>query len=70
MDILTEANQHIPSWLESIVRESNYGRGRGRGKGVSQTRDYRRLNDSFSGGSSGGSGNYSRDGGYQSGYQR
>ncbi|CAO3609950.1 unnamed protein product [Cunninghamella echinulata] len=69
LDILTEANQHVPSWLESIVRESSYGRGRGRGKSVSQTRDYRRVNDSFSGSASGGNGNYSRDGGYQSGYQ-
>ncbi|CAO3623485.1 unnamed protein product [Cunninghamella blakesleeana] len=60
LDILTEANQQVPEWLESIVRETNQGRGRGRGP--SQTRDYRRPNDSFGGG------NYSRGGGYQDNY--
>ncbi|KAG0262018.1 ATP-dependent RNA helicase ddx3x, partial [Mortierella polycephala] len=67
LDLLKEANQEIPGWLETLAKESSYGsgsgRGRGRGRGGNQSagRDYRKFggggssNDSW-GGSSGGGG--------------
>ncbi|CAO3593230.1 unnamed protein product [Absidia cylindrospora] len=76
LDILKEAKQPVPPWLESIVREAGYGgRGRGRGRGSGQTRDYRRNNDYGGGGGGdygrsrggygggGGGGGYGQDGG-------
>ncbi|KAG0174411.1 ATP-dependent RNA helicase ddx3x [Apophysomyces sp. BC1034] len=48
VDILKEANQEIPSFLESVSRENRSfgGRGRGRGRGGSfGGRDYRKYND-------------------------
>ncbi|KAF9408195.1 DEAD-box ATP-dependent RNA helicase, partial [Entomortierella beljakovae] len=57
LDLLKEANQEIPGWLETLARESSYGgggsgRGRGRGRGGNQSgsRDYRKY-----GGGGGGS---------------
>lgn len=46
IDILREANQEIPSFLESIARESNYGKRGGRGSGTrtTSTRDFRKFN--------------------------
>ncbi|KAF9282962.1 DEAD-box ATP-dependent RNA helicase [Mortierella alpina] len=71
LDLLKEANQDVPGWLETLARESSYGgggsggRGRGRGRGGNQSagRDYRK----FGGGSSsdnwgsGGGGGYSNN---------
>ncbi|KAF9586038.1 DEAD-box ATP-dependent RNA helicase [Lunasporangiospora selenospora] len=68
IDLLKEANQEIPEWLDSMARESSYGsggggrgRGRGRGRGAqSSGRDYRKYGgghgDSWGGGYSGGGG--------------
>lgn len=65
VDILKEAKQPVPSWLESVVRESGYsGRGRGRGRGSSQSRDFRKYNDFGGGGDFG----RPRGGGYGGGY--
>ncbi|KAH8549613.1 P-loop containing nucleoside triphosphate hydrolase protein [Umbelopsis sp. PMI_123] len=55
IDILKEANQEVPSWLESIVRENRMfsggrgGRGRGRG-GNFGSRDFRKYPQQQSGG--------------------
>jgi len=58
IDLLKEANQEIPSWLESVARESTFGggsgrggRGRGRGRGGSSFGGGR---DARSGGGGGG----------------
>lgn len=81
IDILKEANQEVPSFLESIQREASFGRGGGRGgmRGGGRStanRDFRKTgggghySDSRSGGySSGGyqSGGYSNNGGYGGG---
>jgi len=76
IDLLKEANQEVPPWLETLARESSYGggsssrgRGRGRGRGgQSGGRDYRKHgggssshNDSWGSGGGGG-------GGYGSGH--
>ncbi|KAI0299157.1 ATP-dependent RNA helicase ded-1 [Russula brevipes] len=69
IDLLREANQEIPPWLESVALESGFGgggyRGRG-GRGGSRrggaTRDYRQ-----SGGGYGGSGSGGRSTGYGGG---
>ncbi|OJD35011.1 atp-dependent rna helicase ded1 [Diplodia corticola] len=55
IELLKEANQEVPSFLESIAREgSSFGGGRGgrggRGRGATATRDVRR----FGGGNAGG----------------
>ncbi|ODM24179.1 ATP-dependent RNA helicase ded1 [Aspergillus cristatus] len=68
IDLLKEANQEIPSFLESIAREgSGYG-GRGgrggRGRGANATRDMRRT---VGGGGFGAAPSYSSGGGYGSG---
>jgi ATP-dependent RNA helicase DDX3X len=69
IDILKEANQEVPGFLESIAREarsfSGRGRGgRGRGGGGFGGRDYRKFNN--------GGGDYYRGGGndgfYSGGY--
>ncbi|KAF9329092.1 DEAD-box ATP-dependent RNA helicase [Podila minutissima] len=56
LELLKEANQEIPGWLETLARESSYGgggggsgRGRGRGRGGSSQhggRDYRKYGGS------------------------
>ncbi|KAG0253689.1 DEAD-box ATP-dependent RNA helicase [Mortierella polycephala] len=78
LDLLKEANQETPDWLETLSRESSYnsgggrGRGRGRGRGGSQSggRDYRKYgggggssNDHYGGGGNGGGGGYGGGGG-------
>lgn len=82
IDILKEANQEVPSWLESIVRENRMysggsgrgGRGRGRG-GSFGSRDFRKYpQQQQSGGDNwyrgnGGSG-YDMYNGYGGGYGR
>ncbi|KAI8144641.1 P-loop containing nucleoside triphosphate hydrolase protein [Fennellomyces sp. T-0311] len=76
MDILKEANQEVPSFLESISRETRSfggGRGRGRGRGGSfGGRDFRKYpsNDGgfHRGGGGGGYGNDSYGGGGGGGY--
>ncbi|KAF9431497.1 DEAD-box ATP-dependent RNA helicase, partial [Entomortierella beljakovae] len=78
IDLLKEANQEVPGFLENLARESTYnsggggrgrGRGRGRGGGQPNSRDYRKYGGG--GGSSsndhwGGGGGYS-GGGYSGG---
>ncbi|ESK89798.1 atp-dependent rna helicase ded1 [Moniliophthora roreri MCA 2997] len=68
VELLREANQEIPSWLEQSAHEANFGssfrgRGRGGGRGGARSggRDYRQ-----SGGGGGGGGGYS-GGGYGGG---
>ncbi|CAG8660702.1 10115_t:CDS:2, partial [Acaulospora colombiana] len=48
IDLLKEANQEIPVWLENIAREnSGFGpRSGGRGRGRGQNRDYRKFGSS------------------------
>ncbi|KAI9930927.1 DEAD-box ATP-dependent RNA helicase [Aspergillus wentii] len=64
IDLLKEAHQEVPSFLESIAREgSGYGgrggRGGGRGRGAAATRDVRRMGGGMgSGPGFGGSGSY------------
>ncbi|KAF9364369.1 DEAD-box ATP-dependent RNA helicase [Mortierella sp. NVP85] len=79
LELLKEANQEIPNWLETLAKESSYGsgggggRGRGRGRGGNHgSRDYRKYggggghsNDHWGGGGGGGSGGYG--GGYSGG---
>ena len=66
LELLKEANQEVPSFLESIAREgSGFGGGRGgrqggRGRGSAATRDVRR----HAGGGGGGGGPPSYGGGY------
>ncbi|KAL7321029.1 ATP-dependent RNA helicase ded1 [Mucor circinelloides] len=79
VELLKEAKQEIPSWLESIVRESYGGRGGGRGGRGGRgggSRDYRSRNDyggpsrggyqqgGYGGGYGGGRSNYGGGGGY------
>lgn len=65
IDLLKEAHQEVPSFLENIAREgSGYGRGRGgggggRGRGANATRDMRRY-----GGMGGGPPSYSSAGAF------
>lgn len=61
IELLKEANQEVPSFLESIAREgSGYGGGRGgrggggRGRGTGATRDVRRYGGNGGGGGGGG----------------
>ncbi|KAF9913824.1 DEAD-box ATP-dependent RNA helicase [Lobosporangium transversale] len=71
IDLLKEANQDVPGWLETLNRESSYnsggrGRGRGRGRGgQAGNRDYRK----YGGGGGGGNGHdyYGGGGGYGGG---
>ena len=69
MELLREANQEIPPWLESVVHETTFGgsfrgsRGRGGARGGrGGNRDYRQAS-----GSHGASGGYGGRGGYGSG---
>ncbi|KAG2186043.1 hypothetical protein INT43_002481 [Umbelopsis isabellina] len=70
IDILKEANQEVPSWLESIVRENRMysgGKGgRGRGRGGFGSRDFRKYPQQGGGGGSGGDNWYrgNNSGGY------
>ncbi|KAG0181423.1 DEAD-box ATP-dependent RNA helicase [Apophysomyces sp. BC1021] len=48
VSLLKEAKQEIPGWLDTVVHESTYDRGRGRGRGRGISRDYRRSNDTGS----------------------
>lgn len=65
VELLREANQEIPSWLESVARESSFGGGssrgrgggRGRGRG-SANRDFRATSGGF-GSANGAAGGYS-----------
>ena len=76
IELLKEANQEVPSFLEAIARESSFGgggRGRsgGRGRGGAATRDVRRGfggggQGGFNGGGFGGGGGYG-GGGYSGG---
>ncbi|KAF8982439.1 DEAD-box ATP-dependent RNA helicase [Entomortierella lignicola] len=84
LDLLKEANQEIPGWLETLARESSYnsgggggGRGRGRGRGgrggQSGSRDYRKYGGGGGGPSSndhwgGNGGGGYGGGGYGGGY--
>lgn len=69
LELLREAKQEIPDWLEAVGRESNFGsggRGRGggaRGRGRSGNQDFRR------GGSSYANNPYNNGGGYSQGGQ-
>ncbi|KAF9143345.1 DEAD-box ATP-dependent RNA helicase [Mortierella sp. GBA39] len=73
LELLKEANQDVPGWLETLAREGSYGgggstRGRGRGRGGSQSggRDIRKSSNNNWGGSNsygGGQGGYG-GGGY------
>lgn len=58
IELLKEANQEVPTFLESIAREGSYGGGRGgrgggRGRGSAATRDVRRYGGGGGGGNSG-----------------
>lgn len=76
LELLKEANQEVPSFLENIARESSgfggsgrggRGGGGGRGRGSGNNRDMRRMGPSLGGAPSyGGSGGFS--GGYGGGY--
>jgi len=78
LDLLREANQEIPPWLESVAHESGFGgggyRGRGRGGGGRRggaTRDYRQSGGGGYGGFGGRSASYGNgphSGGYGGGY--
>lgn len=60
-DILKEANQDVPQFLDTIKREAGYGKSKPRGGGrTSQTRDFRKQN----GGLDKYSGNVNHDRGY------
>ncbi|KAF9244720.1 hypothetical protein DTO013E5_8833 [Penicillium roqueforti] len=76
LELLKEAHQEVPAFLESIAREGSgfSGRGRGgggRGRGATATRDVRRIPGGMGGGFGGGGG-YGGSGGaapsYGSGY--
>ena len=80
IELLKEANQEVPTFLETIAREGSGfgggrgGRGGGRGRGATATRDVR----TFGGGRGGGGGGYGggfggggfggQSGGYGGGY--
>ncbi|TPX17655.1 uncharacterized protein E0L32_012034 [Thyridium curvatum] len=62
IELLKEANQEVPAFLETIARESSFGGGRGgrpgggRGRGQGANRDYRKYGGGGFGSSSGGGG--------------
>jgi ATP-dependent RNA helicase DDX3X len=76
LELLREANQEIPPWLDSVAHESGFGgggyRGRGsRGGGVRRggsTRDYRQSGGGYGGRSSSHSGGGPHYGGYGGSY--
>ncbi|PSN60654.1 DEAD-domain-containing protein [Corynespora cassiicola Philippines] len=73
IELLKEANQEVPSFLESIAREGSGfggrgGRGGGRGRGGGATRDVRRYGGGGGGGGAGGFGGGGWGGAPQGGY--
>jgi len=67
IDILTEANQEVPQFLNTIAREtSSGGRGRGRGGRNTGSRDFRRQPGFNAGGSSYGGSSFGGNGGFNS----
>ncbi|KAI9149276.1 ATP-dependent RNA helicase DED1 [Paramyrothecium foliicola] len=78
MDLLKEANQEVPSFLETIARESSFGGGRGGrsrgggGRGGGANRDFRKFGGGgFSSGGGGGGGGFGgppQSGGYGGSY--
>ncbi|KAI0885238.1 DEAD-domain-containing protein [Annulohypoxylon maeteangense] len=77
IELLKEANQEVPAFLETIARESSYGGGRGgrggggRGRGQGANRDFRKYGGGGGGGSGpgfgGGFGGPQQSGGYSGG---
>ncbi|KAI1377358.1 DEAD-domain-containing protein [Hypoxylon crocopeplum] len=59
IELLKEANQEVPAFLETIARESSFGgggrggRGGGRGRGQGANRDFRKYNGGGGGGGGG-----------------
>ncbi|KAE8871690.1 hypothetical protein PTNB73_03149 [Pyrenophora teres f. teres] len=77
LELLKEANQEVPGFLESIAREGSGfggggrgGRGGGRGRGNAATRDVRRMGGGGGGFGGGGGGQWggAPSGGYGGGY--
>ncbi|GJC93510.1 DEAD/DEAH box helicase [Colletotrichum higginsianum] len=75
LDLLKEANQEVPSFLETIARESSFGGGRGGrprggGRGQGANRDFRKFGGGGGGGGFGGApgGGFSGGGGAGGGY--
>lgn len=75
LELLKEANQEVPAFLESIAREGSFGGGRGgrgggRGRGSGATRDVRRYGGGggFGGGAGGAGGAGGWGGAPQGGY--
>ncbi|KAI0430852.1 DEAD-domain-containing protein [Xylaria sp. FL1042] len=62
LELLKEANQEVPAFLETIARESSYGgggrggRSGGRGRGAGANRDFRKYGGGGGGGGFGGGG--------------
>ncbi|KAG5934373.1 DEAD-box ATP-dependent RNA helicase [Claviceps sorghi] len=75
MDLLKEANQEVPPFLEAIARESSFGgggrggrsRGGGGGRGAAN-RDFRKLGGGGFGGSGGNFGGPQQNSGYGGGF--
>ena len=67
IELLREANQEIPQWLETVASESSFGggsyRGRGRGGGRGRSVSNRDVRSSGGGGGGGYGGGYSGGGG-------
>ncbi|KAI0472024.1 DEAD-domain-containing protein [Xylariaceae sp. FL0804] len=77
IELLKEANQEVPAFLETIARESSFGGGRGgrsgggRGRGQGANRDFRKFGGGGGGGfggSGGGFGGPPQSGGYGGGF--
>ncbi|KAK9763382.1 ATP-dependent RNA helicase ded1 [Basidiobolus ranarum] len=76
LELLKEANQEVPDWLETVARESSFGsgnrgfRGRGSNSRSGPNRDYRKtMSNHGSGGNNGGDWfANSNSGGYGGGY--
>lgn len=68
MDLLKEANQEVPAFLETIARESSFGgrggRSRGGGGRGGATRDFRKFGGGGGGGGFGGNNNGGGGGGF------
>jgi len=57
LDLLREARQEVPQWLEYVSKESSYKPGGYKGRGRGSTRDYRKKDkEEWVGGSGGGGG--------------
>ncbi|KAH7033324.1 P-loop containing nucleoside triphosphate hydrolase protein [Microdochium trichocladiopsis] len=78
LDLLKEANQEVPAFLETIARESSFGGGGrggrgggGRGRGAGANRDFRKVGGGGFGGPGGGggfNGGAPQGGGFGGGY--